>query len=403
MHRRHALALLCFGALLGSACGGGGDSPASVAVAAPAAAAAPAPAPASGLDPGLAPLPTSPGEGRDDNPAPEPSAWAEVERKSAAAYESSGVSGMTVAVFDRNNVKVFEKSYGDFSPTQRVAVASASKLAAGTVIFGVIGQGLLSLDSTTGQVLGWTGARGGITLRQLMSFTSGLLPDATCINSPLITLAACVAQVRDDPDALVAVPGARFDYGGTHLQVAARMAEVATGKTWNTLYAEHLGAPLGLGAESTFYTLPAQRIGTLNPRAAGGLTASLDEYARILAVSFHRGTYQGHTFAPAALFDEQAVAPYPNATIGVSPLANLGLDFRYGLAAWLECSTPSTGCSTLSSPGAFGWTPWFDRQAGYYAVIGMQQVSVNSSGVVAFSVNLAQSLKQDIVRALSVP
>jgi hypothetical protein len=32
----------------------------------------------------------------------------------------------------------------------------------------------------------------------------------------------------------------------------------------------------------------------------------------------------------------------------------------------------------------------------------MQQVSVNSSGVVAFSVNLAQSLKPDIVRALGV-
>jgi hypothetical protein len=30
----------------------------------------------------------------------------------------------------------------------------------------------------------------------------------------------------------------------------------------------------------------------------------------------------------------------------------------------------------------------------------MQQVSVDSSGVVAFSVNLAQSLKQDIVHAL---
>lgn len=398
MRHRLALPLLCFATLLSSACGGGGDGPAAVAVAPPAA--VPAPGPGPDPDPGPAPLPTSSGEGRDDNSAPEPSAWAEVERKSAAAYERSGVSGMTVAVFDRNDVKIFERSYGDFSPTKRVAVASASKLAAGTVIFGVIGQGLLSLDSTTAQVLGWTGARGGITLRQLLSFTSGLLPDAPCIDSPLTTLAACVDQVRSDPAALVALPGTRFDYGGTHLQVAARMAEVATGKTWNTLYAEHLRAPLGLGTESTFYTLPVQRIGTFNPRAGGGLTASLDEYARILAVSFHRGTYQGRTVAPAALFDEQAVAPYPDATIGVSPFANLGLDFRYGLAAWLECSTPRTGCSTLSSPGAFGWTPWFDRQAGYYAVIGLQQVSVDSSGVVAFSVNLAQSLKQDIVHAL---
>ena len=340
-------------------------------------------------------------------PAPVPppaNAWAAVDQKAAAAFAAStNVAGLTVTVFDRNDTKVFEKSYGSFAPTQRVPVASASKLVAGTVIFRLIGQGQLSLDSTTAQVLGWTGVRGGITLRHLLSFTSGLVPDATCINNPFITLAACVDQVRDDPAALVAVPGTRFDYGGTHLQVAGRMAEVAAGKPWNTLYAEQLRAPLGIGAESTFYTLPDQRIGVLNPRVAGGMTASLDEYARILAVSFHRGSYRGVTYAPAALFDLQAVEPYPGVTIGNSPFANLGIDFRYGLAAWLECSTPATGCSTLSSPGAFGWTPWFDRQAGYYAVIGMFQSGAASSGVVAFSVNLAQSLKPDIVRALGAP
>lgn len=349
------------------------------------------------------------GGGSGDSPAPSPaplpsSAWAAVDQKAANAFAASAnVAGMTVTVFDRNDTRVFEKTYGSFSPAQRVPVASASKLVAGTVIFRLIGQGQLSLDSTTAQVLGWTGARGSITLRHLLSFTSGLVPDAACINNPFITLAACVDEVRDDPAALVAAPGTRFDYGGTHLQVAGRMAEAATGKSWNTLYAEQLRTPLGISAESTFYALPEQRVGTLNPRVAGGLTASLDEYARILAISFHRGSYRGATYAPAALFDLQAVEPYPGATIGNSPFASLGLDFHYGLAAWLECGTPATGCSTLSSPGAFGWTPWFDRQAGYYAVIAMFQSGASNSGVVAFSVNLAQSLKPDIVRALGTP
>lgn len=310
---------------------------------------------------------------------------------------------MTVTVFDRNDVKVFEKSYGTFSPTQRVAVASASKMVAGTLLFRLIGQGQLSLDDTTGRILGWPGVRGTITLRHLLSFTSGLVPDAGCIGNPLLTLAACVDQIRDDPAALVAAPGTRFDYGGTHLHVAGRMAEVVTGKSWNTLYAELLRTPLGISAESVFYTLPDQRIGTQNPRVAGGLTTSLDEYAQLLAVAFHRGTYKGVSYAPASLFDLQAVSPYPGVTIGVSPFASLGIDYRYGLAAWLECNTPATGCSTLSSPGAFGWTPWFDRQAGYYAIIGMLQNGASGSGVVAFSVNLAQSLKPDIVRALGTP
>jgi CubicO group peptidase (beta-lactamase class C family) len=379
MNRLHALPLLFCAALGVTACGGGSSDATSTPTPAP----APTPSPAT--------------------PPPLSGGWVAVDQKIAAAFAGSGVQGMTVAVFDRSDVKVFEKSYGNFSPTQRVAVASASKLVAGTVIFRLIGQGFLSLDSTTAQVLGWSGARGAISLRHLLSFTSGLVPEPACINNPFITLAACVDQVRDDPAALVATPGTRFDYGSTHLHVAARMAEVATGKSWNTLYAEQLRTPLGISAESTFYTLPDQRIGTLHPRVAGGLTASLDEYARILAISFHRGAYQGVTYAPASLFDQQVIAPYPAATIGLSPFASLGLDFRYGLAAWLECSTPATGCSAMSSPGAFGWTPWLDRQAGYYAVIAMLQTNASGSGVVAFSVSLAQSLKPDIVRALAPP
>lgn len=391
--RRCLLAVVV--ALSNASCGGSGDSastrPPEGTLEPASAAAPPPPAPSAPLPPAAPPVQS--GESA--------SAWAAVDAKAAEAFATGGFSGMTVAVFDRDDVKVFEKTYGDFSPTRRVAVASASKIVAGTVILRLVGQGLLSLESTTSQVLGWTGTRGAITMRQLLSFTSGLRPEAACVNNPFITLATCVDQVRDDPTALVAAPGSRFDYGNTHLHVAARMAEVATGKSWNTLYAEQLRIPLGLGSDSTFHTLPEQRIGTVNPRVAGGLIASLDEYARILAISFHRGTYRGVSYAPAALFDLQGVAPYPSATIGESPFAGSGLDFRYGLAAWLECGTPDTGCSTLSSPGAFGWTPWFDRQAGYYAVIAMQEPRVDGNDVVERSVGLAQSIKADIVRALA--
>jgi CubicO group peptidase (beta-lactamase class C family) len=335
-------------------------------------------------------------------PAPVPSPWTAVDQAAATAFAaSSGISGMTLAVFDRNDVKVFEKNYGAFSATQRVPVGSASKIVAGPVLLRLVGQGLLSLDSTTAQVLGWSGVRGTITLRHLLSFTSGLTPNAACINNPSITLAACVNQIRDDPNALLAAPGVRYDYGSTHLQVAARMAEVVTGKTWNAIFAEQLGAPLGLPADSTFFTLAEQQVGTINPRVAGGLSTTLDQFARILAISFHRGTYKGFTYAPAALFDAQAVEPYPGVTIGVSPYVNIGLPYRYGLAAWLECDTPATGCSTIASPGAFGWTPWVDRANGYYAILGMYKGGLDDNGVVDFSVNLAQQLKPLIVRALN--
>jgi serine-type D-Ala-D-Ala carboxypeptidase/endopeptidase len=93
------------------------------------------------------------------------------------------------------------------------------------------------------------------------------------------------------------------------------------------------------------------------------------------------------------IFDTQTIAPYPSAVIGKSP----GGDVRYGLTAWLECDTPETGCATISSPGAFGFTPWLDRDVGYYAILGMQ---VGNNPLTHFGVSLEQELKPLIVQAV---
>ena len=53
--------------------------------------------------------------------------------------------------------------------------------------------GISDAGSTTGAVLGWTGPQGAITLRQLLSFTSGLEREAPCTLLAGITLADCVA------------------------------------------------------------------------------------------------------------------------------------------------------------------------------------------------------------------
>jgi CubicO group peptidase (beta-lactamase class C family) len=304
---------------------------------------------------------------------------------------------MGLTIYDAGGVKRFEKMYGTFAPDQRVAIASASKMISGLTILRLVDQGFLTLDSTTGGVLGWTGPQGAITLRQLLSFTSGMQPEAPCTSSPNIALADC-AQAISQMD-LVAPPGSRFDYGSTHLQVAARMAEVATGSAWADIFNTQLKTPLGLGPDMVFYTAPRQSIGTSNPLIAGGLRATMDEYAKVLSLEFNRGVYQGQRLISDAQFTAQGTEPYPDAVIGNSPFEKAGLDFHYGLASWLECTPPAVNCPVVSSPGAFGFTPWVDRTGGYYAILGME-VSGSDSGVVAFAVNLEQDLKPLITKAL---
>lgn len=333
------------------------------------------------------------GDGGGDGTSPITDPFAAVDDAARAAFESQRLDGMGLAIYNRAGAKVFEGMYGNFSGDQRVAIASASKLVSGVALFRLIDHGYLSLDSTTGQVLGWTGDKAGITLRQLLSFTSGLAPENRCTYRFDTTLADCVDAISKTD--LVAPPGTRFDYGSTHLDVAGRMAEVAVGKPWNDIFAAQIRDPLGLAPDIVYYANPLRSTGTDNPLLAGGLRVSMNEYERVLHFVFDKGQWQGTALLAPAIFDTQTIEPYPDAVIGNSPAES---DLRYGLTAWLECSTPQTGCHSISSPGAFGFTPWLDRDAGYYAILGM---ALPSNSATHFGAQLEQELKPLIEEAIA--
>ncbi|MBL8622745.1 MAG: beta-lactamase family protein [Myxococcales bacterium] len=326
-------------------------------------------------------------------------AWAAVDEAVGAALTANGNTAAGLIIFDADDHELHRATWNGFAIDQRVAIASASKMISGLVLFDVVRTGQLTLDSTTGGVLGWTGPNAAITLRDLLSFTSGLPRDHACTSQAGVTLAECVAAIAAEP--LVAAPGTRFDYGSTHLQVAARMAEVATGRTWAELFRARLADPLGLPAEVAYFTFPRQSLGQQNPLVAGGLRASMAEYAPMLRLVFHRGVTSALTVGTAEAFAAQATEPHPGATIGVSPAAGHGLDWHYGLTAWLECPPPATACPRLSSAGAFGFTPWVDREHGYYAILGMQLDTTGTDGIANFALDVEQAVQPLIVAELA--
>lgn len=298
-------------------------------------------------------------------------------------YESerlNGLTGMTLIIFNDRDEKIFEQNFGSFNADQTVAIASASKWVSGTVLLGLVGKNQISFDDTTGGILGWT-KNSTVNLKQLLSFTSGMDNENLCLYMAIFTLEECVALIGASDS--IAAPATRYDYGGTHLAVAGRMAEVATGKSWKTILNEELLIPLSLDLSINYYAQPLNANGSQNPLIAGGMRISMNQYAKILQLIYHKGLWKNgdlqEQLIPAHLFDEQAKMPYPNVIIGnVPPSAPDG--FRYGLSAWLECAIPAEGCEKMSSPGAFGFTPWIDRENGYYAILGMEYESAQGFG-----------------------
>lgn len=309
--------------------------------------------------------------------------FAELEELLQEEFDSeslNGLTGMTLIIFNDLDEKIFEKNIGNFNADQTVAVASASKWISGTVLLSLVGKNQISLDDTAGDILGWT-KNSTVNLKQLLSFTSGMDNANLCLYAAILTFEECVALIGvSDP---IAAPATRYDYGGTHLAVAGRMAEVVTEKSWKTILNDELLIPLGLDLSINYYAQPLSANGSQNPMIAGGMRISMNQYAKILQMIYHKGLWkngdQTLQLIPADLFDEQAKMPYPNVIIGnVPPSAPESI--RYGLSAWLECATPAEGCQKMSSPGAFGFTPWIDRENGYYAILGMEYESAQGFG-----------------------
>jgi len=86
-------------------------------------------------------------------------------------------------------------------------------------------------------------------------------------------------------------------------------------------------------------------------------------------------------------------------------LTSNGLNWHYGSGYWIECDSETfqSMCvdePTISSPGAYGFTPWIDFENGYYAVIAMEEKRVGKAPASGYSVKLEQKLQPLIEAAL---
>jgi CubicO group peptidase (beta-lactamase class C family) len=252
--------------------------------------------------------------------------------------------------------------------TNKVAVASASKWVTSTVLLQLVTEGKLALSDTTAQHLGWTGTKGTITLEHLLGLTSGL-EEHTCPYLPWLTLESCVEKIEQTT--LEGDPNTIFHYNQAHHQVAGRMAEVVTGKSWETLFSERVVTPLGLDPDTRYYSSPNQQKGTDNPLLAGGLVVSAADYGTILTHLIGAG---GVTplLSPPLLAQQHAERWPAGLTIsGLAPIA----DIHYGLGCWRHCATPETPSSCdqdllVHSAGLYGFVPFWDKRYGVYGVLG---------------------------------
>ena len=298
----------------------------------------------------------------------------------------------------RNDSVIYKKYFGFWSDATYQPIASGSKLPSMAVIMSLVDQGLMSLDDTVQHYLPSFSGKPIITLRQLMSHTSGLPGNSSYISDNSITLQQAVDSVGLRTSMTSYAPGTSFQYGGVSMHVAGRMAEIATGKSWDVLFNEKFGTPMAL-AHTDYIGLGA----TTNYRIAGGMGTTMPDYGKIINMFYHYGYHNGVQLIDTASIiamesDQTNGVPLVNTPYAGDPLRE---DFRYGFGTWLEKVNPNNNKAIqIGDQGALGFTPWVDRCRNMTVVF---YVKKSLGGIQPTHTKLRQLIEQIVPIAIPKP
>ena len=181
----------------------------------------------------------------------------------------------------------------------------------------------------------------------------------------------------------VGAPGTGYRYTGTHLHVAAGVAQAVTGQEWEDLFQERVARPLGMTSTTFVSTLRAAASPDGHPLPAGSGISTLGDYGRFLEMLVHDGVApDGTRVLSSAAVAEMSVDQTGDAAF-VSAAANRkAAKTPYGVAHWLDASAPDGTLLLESSPGKFGFRPWIDHVngiAGVYLVVDQDDSHVTDS------------------------
>jgi len=268
---------------------------------------------------------------------------------------------------------------GDADLDRPLPLAESSMWLTSAVLLTLVDDGTLSLDEPVGAHLPWmTGPRAAITLRQLLSHTSGLPASVDCPPTPV----SCDAAVGGAP--LVDPPGEGFHVTDLDANVAARLAETVTGTPWPDLFAQRIATPTG--ATTTAYA---------DPSTTGGLvavdgTTTPNDLGRILAM-VRDGGRVGTT---QVLTNDSITAMLVDQTVRLDThtepwVGETGVP-TYGLGVWRDRLRGDDVAAVVSAPNRFGLYPFVDIGQSAWGMVVVDDHTSERAAAVSSSAVLSQ-------------
>lgn len=296
-------------------------------------------------------------------------------------------------------------------------IASMTKPVTGAAILILQDEGRLSIDDLVEKHLPEfaalrtpTGRPAKLTIKQILTHTSGLGEASGPATQAARNLADLVpawlgAKMQFEP-------GAQWKYCQSGINLAGRIVEVVSGKSFDTFTRERIFGPLGM-KDATFFPTDAQRgriatgysrkkeTGALEPAAPradygrtggpplgnGGLYCTADDYARFCQMLLGNGTREGkRILSPQAVKALSSVhtGDLPTGFFQTEAFGHHGAHYGWGIGTCV-LKAPHAGAAEVLSPGTYGhggaWgtQAWIDPVKGVAYLLMVQRANFPNS------------------------
>jgi len=271
------------------------------------------------------------------------------------AVAEGQLPGAAILLAEASAIRL-KRFFGRYHEDTRLPIAGASQWLSAAIVLGQVSAGTLDLDDPLIRFFPQINDRkAAVSVRQLLAHTSGLASSHPCLGERSTTLAACAEAILET--SLLADPGTEVRYGESSYQVAGRIAEIVSGKSWKVLFEEHLKNPLKL--HRTSYGKSS------NPRIASGVRTTSRDLGTFLQSFLEDSDRSLATSTREAMLSPQQSA----AKVAYSPFPE---DWRPGLGPWI---TEDGGAWLHGLLGTVSWISSDRSEAGLFMTIAEPQVA----------------------------
>lgn len=288
-------------------------------------------------------------------------------------------------------------------PDTLFGIMSMTKPVTATALMILVDEGKVSLDDPVEKYISaFHDAKDetgnpvrGLTIRRLLTHTSGLTGDQACIESIACTANLLAARPFSFQ------PGERWEYGPS-LNVIGRIIEIASGKSYEQFLTERIFKPLAMN-NTTFHPTQEQqkRIATLYkkskdgkslevgerwhglgapdcvPNPSGGLFSTVADMDRFYQMILHGGELDGVRIVSPEAVKQMTAVQTGNLRAGFVPGSAWGLG--WSLVREPQGVTEALAPGSFGHGGAYGTQGWVDPVKRRVFVLMYQREDIGNS------------------------